>query len=210
MRPIKDLTGQRFGKLVAVQIQSKSPRVKWLCACDCGNTAVVSRTNLERGTQSCGCVFQDKQPLTWSVEELQAAVQKAKSWEELYELLGGQRGIKSAVKRWIVRLGMETSHFTGEWRTRHKLDDSVVFCENSHHLSSAKRRYYARTVNVCMVCGIAAIWNGNPLRFEIDHKNGNKTDCRWENLQKVCPNCHSQTPTYCGRNRGNNGPEKTF
>lgn len=55
---IKDLTGQRFGKLTVIGIAStkKGNRVSWDCICDCGNTVVVSGTNLiSNGTISCGC-----------------------------------------------------------------------------------------------------------------------------------------------------------
>lgn len=53
-----DLTGQRFGRLVAVQTNGKNSngQLKWLCHCDCGNVVTVERANLVRGhTQSCGC-----------------------------------------------------------------------------------------------------------------------------------------------------------
>jgi hypothetical protein len=39
-----------------------------------------------------------------------------------------------------------------------------------------------------------------PISFHLDHINGINTDNRIENLQILCPNCHSQTDTYCGRN----------
>jgi hypothetical protein len=37
----------------------------------------------------------------------------------------------------------------------------------------------------------------------MDHINGDKHDNRLENLRILCGNCHMQTPTYCGRNKGN-------
>ena len=36
--------------------------------------------------------------------------------------------------------------------------------------------------------------------LQLDHINGINTDHRLENLRLLCPNCHSQTPTYCGVN----------
>jgi hypothetical protein len=35
----------------------------------------------------------------------------------------------------------------------------------------------------------------------LDHINGINDDYRPGNLRLLCPNCHSQTPTFAGRNR---------
>jgi 5-methylcytosine-specific restriction endonuclease McrA len=51
----------------------------------------------------------------------------------------------------------------------------------------------------CAECGITT-WCGKPLSLELDHINGDKHDTRLENLRLLCPNCHSQTVTYAGRN----------
>lgn len=56
----KDVTGQRFGCLVALrrigQVKSKSRGSVWECVCDCGRTHSVALFNLTSGsTQSCGC-----------------------------------------------------------------------------------------------------------------------------------------------------------
>ena len=53
--------------------------------------------------------------------------------------------------------------------------------------------------NCCGNCGLCR-WRGRPLSMHIDHINGVKNDNRLENLRMLCPNCHSQTPTYGGRN----------
>lgn len=53
--------------------------------------------------------------------------------------------------------------------------------------------------NVCQGCGLIE-WLGKPLIMHIDHINGKRNDHRLENLRMLCPNCHSQTPTYGGKN----------
>jgi hypothetical protein len=41
---------------------------------------------------------------------------------------------------------------------------------------------------------------GRPVTFQFEHRNGISTDNRLENLEFLCPLCHSQTNTFCGRN----------
>ena len=54
----------------------------------------------------------------------------------------------------------------------------------------------------CELCGITD-WRGKEIAFHLHHINGNPKDNRLENLQIVCPNCHSQTENYCDKNRKN-------
>ncbi len=55
--------------------------------------------------------------------------------------------------------------------------------------------------NRCEQCGIEE-WLGAPLSMALHHVNGDGSDNRLENLQMLCPNCHSQTENFAGRNRG--------
>jgi hypothetical protein len=54
----------------------------------------------------------------------------------------------------------------------------------------------------CNTCGISE-WQGRPLSLEIDHKDGNHENNNRENLEALCPNCHSLTDTWRGRNKQN-------
>lgn len=57
MGKIKDLTGQKFGKLTVVEFAELRNRAAfWKCHCECGNEKVISANALRTGnTQSCGC-----------------------------------------------------------------------------------------------------------------------------------------------------------
>jgi DNA-binding CsgD family transcriptional regulator len=53
--------------------------------------------------------------------------------------------------------------------------------------------------NRCEVCGLSE-WLGQSIGISLHHINGDRHDNRLENLQFLCPNCHSQTDTWGGRN----------
>jgi 5-methylcytosine-specific restriction endonuclease McrA len=54
--------------------------------------------------------------------------------------------------------------------------------------------------NRCEICDITE-WNNKPISMQLDHIDGNSHNHKLENLRMTCPNCHSQTDTYCGKNK---------
>jgi hypothetical protein len=70
---------------------------------------------------------------------------------------------------------------------------------NRHHL---KNRLLVEGLKAaaCESCGLT-VWRGRPVCLELHHVNGDGLDNRLENLQLLCPNCHSQTDTWGGLNR---------
>lgn len=69
-KPIKDFTGQRFGKLTVIeQVENRTcdngtSLIQWLCKCDCGNEIKVTSKSLRGGKKSCGCAKRTPRDLT--------------------------------------------------------------------------------------------------------------------------------------------------
>lgn len=63
-----------------------------------------------------------------------------------------------------------------------------------------KRQFVDQTKFICSECGICE-WNGRPLTLEVDHIDGNNRNHQLSNLRYLCPNCHSQTSTWKGKNK---------
>lgn len=85
------------------------------------------------------------------------------------------------------------------WVESRKLSlDAILKNEKFETSSKLKARLIRAGLkkNECEICGISE-WQGQRLVCHLDHVNGNNRDNRLENLKILCPNCHSQTPTYC-------------
>jgi transposase-like protein len=87
--------------------------------------------------------------------------------------------------------------------------NSDIFVENSTYSNEfVKTRINKEHLleYKCQKCAID-MWQGETIVLELDHINGNNRDHRLDNLRYLCPNCHSQTETFRGRNI-NNGKTK--
>lgn len=109
-----------------------------------------------------------------------------------------------ALKKRIKDLALSVEHFTkrGAWTKKQGLDAILVADSSYTNNTSLKKRLLAAGMleYVCS-CGNTGEWMGQKLVLQLDHINGIHNDNRIENLRFLCPNCHSQTHTYSGRNK---------
>ena len=94
----------------------------------------------------------------------------------------------------LVTLGVDTSHW------RHSLDKHVNKpCDLVREKKSVKSRLIHIKGNKCESC-LNEYWLNIPICLEVHHVDGDPSNNQIENLQLLCPNCHSQTPNWRGRN----------
>ena len=67
-------------------------------------------------------------------------------------------------------------------------------------MENKRRRVFEEQKYCCNKCGISE-WFTKPISLELEHKDGNNLNNIRENLEGLCPNCHSITDTWRGRNK---------
>lgn len=150
-----------------------------------------------------------------TLEEIKSAIEKSKSSAEACRILGlsDNGGMTSRFRRLALKHNLDLSHWTGQLWSKGKtcLDDLRIKGIDEKDIFSAESKVSASWVRNVLKkknlieykckCGIIDTWNGEPIDLQLDHINGKRNDHRLENLRWICPNCHSQTNTFCGRNK---------
>jgi 5-methylcytosine-specific restriction endonuclease McrA len=95
--------------------------------------------------------------------------------------------------------------------TRQRIPNSVLFSKKSRSSKLIRARILQDQLLPyrCVFCDNRGEYNAKPLSLQLDHIDGNPTNNSLENLRFLCPNCHSQTPTFGGRNTRNFTPVKS-
>lgn len=137
------------------------------------------------------------------------AVQDSLSIASCLRLLG--RAAVGSNYRWLKKRVAQSGCSTAHWKGKaHGTSKQVMLrseevCKKESVCSTGVVKCIVRRENlipyVCALCHMEPFWNGRPLVLRLDHENGVRNDHRVENLRFLCPNCDSQTDTYCGKNK---------
>lgn len=114
-------------------------------------------------------------------------------------------------RKHVKRLGLWKTNQSGRGVKKSypgiPLNEILAGLHPSYKRHNLKRRLFAAGLkkNECEECGQGSTWENKPLTIQLEHVNGVKDDHSWTNLKMLCPNCHSQTSTFSGRNKRHRG-----
>jgi 5-methylcytosine-specific restriction endonuclease McrA len=112
-------------------------------------------------------------------------------------------GLRSAggnyahMKKHLQRLNVDTSHWTGQaWSADQRLKDWSKFKK----MDWLKKHLIRERGHRCEKC-LTEMWFDDMITLEVHHIDGDRTNNVYENLQLLCPNCHSYTDNWRGKNK---------
>lgn len=133
-----------------------------------------------------------------SEEKIKEAINNTKSMIAAAKYLNVSR---DRFKRYANKYGLYNPNPSGKGDL--DLTDEEFFKTNRKISSNALK---TRILNIkpykCEQCGISE-WNGSKIILEVHHIDGNHYNNKLSNLSLLCPNCHSQTVSWRGRNINN-------
>lgn len=140
----------------------------------------------------------------FSKEEIEQFVKDSKSYAELARKIGYKNAGKNgsayrAVHQMIDVLNLDVSHFIGQGWNKDNFDYSRFVYGKKIKSVNMIDAIVALRGRKCECCGLEE-WMENPIPLEVHHKDGDELNSTLENLQLLCPNCHSMTDTYKGKN----------
>ena len=145
-----------------------------------------------------------------NLNELKYIVETSYSFNEVINKCGLKHG--GYINKLKIKLNKEnikTEHFIGSNRiknkktgTKNKYTLEELLKKNNGSLISSgnlKKKLIKANIleNKCSICNINNIWNNKPLILQLDHIDGDHDNNELSNLRILCPNCHSQTTTWC-------------
>lgn len=147
----------------------------------------------------------------WSKERIENVIKDCDSLSQVLDKLNiPKAGSNSTtLRRKLEEYNIDYSHFTYGVKQRKGVENYIPVTEylgtgKYIQTSKLKEKLFKEGLkkNECEnpKCPCKnGYWLNNPLVCQLHHINGDNTDNRLENLQILCPNCHSQTENYCGQ-----------
>jgi len=143
-------------------------------------------------------------------DQFEELIKTSLTWVEVMIYFRENHGYKSlttsvTAKKRCIDENIDFSHFSKTGGVKYDLEKKLVnetTQKKTYNSTTLKKNLIKQNLleNKCSACGLGTIWNGKPIKLQLEHIDGNHYNNELSNLTILCPNCHSQTDTWCGRN----------
>jgi Zn finger protein HypA/HybF involved in hydrogenase expression len=156
-----------------------------ICEYGCGS---ISKFTLKNGKSCCSKHYSS------------CAAQKKKNSNGLKKSY--KSGKRISGKEQYENFSNETKSKMAWSKGKNIIPNDEIFTDNSHYSTELLKQRILKDnlLKYECECGIIDRWRNKIIILDLDHIDGNNRNNQLSNLRFLCPNCHSQTETYKGRN----------
>ena len=141
--------------------------------------------------------YKNKQELYLKARELRSEGYGYRTIANLLE----KRVSYNVIRNWVSGIIVDRSK-TDALLKKYRILQNEAYSIDNFTTSKGRRNFIiCKRGHQCEICKNTE-WLGLPIPLELDHIDGNRKNNSLKNLRVICPNCHTMTPTYKGRNIG--------
>ncbi len=142
---------------------------------------------------------------TLDLETFKELIKNSKTWSEVMTYFKNNHGYKniksnSTAKKRCIKENISFNHF----KKRNKILTKTALTKIAYSYNSTSFKTFlikeGLLKEICSKCQLGNMWQNEPIKLQLEHIDGDHYNNEITNLTLLCPNCHSQTSTWCGKN----------
>ena len=143
---------------------------------------------------------------TYSLEEIKQMVAETRGFKDLTKKMGYKGNTSytnNQLRKYFEENNIDYSHYNGQaWRAGGQLKNLTQNDFGVITPAIIKKHLLEEREHKCECCQQTE-WLGKEIPLQVHHIDGDRKNNTRKNLMLLCPNCHSITENWCGKNKTN-------